>query len=226
MFLSVNAKNAAAMLPSVAGLPQVIAAEKNISVKKFYNVNAAFDHVAREYQKQNYRPGGPNLNFPSQAQMETNPWYRDQYHDNVPASGDRFFVVISREAGHIGFFDRLDLLASVFIDAPVGTEAFEVSDLSSAVARIQAYVAEYILSFSGYFPVEQFRMVRALPLNQMVVLPYREWMRMNCILPPGLQPFSLFGYADPVLNPGGPPKPLPPASAVTDTVEAKGGETE
>lgn len=201
MFLAVNAKNAAALLPNVACLQQVVAAEKFVSMKKFYDVDAAFDYVARKYQKQNYSPGGPDLCFPSLAQMELYPWYHDQYHDDTPASGDRFFVVISREAGHMGIFDRLNFLASVFVDAPVGTEAFEVQDLTAAVASVQAYVAENILAFSGYFPMEKFRMVHALPSNQMVVLPYREWMNANCVLPQGLKAYSRFGYKTSALKP-------------------------
>ena len=223
MILSVNAKNAAAMLPGAAGLQQVVAAEKSVSVKKFYNVYAAFDHVAREYQKQNYRPGGPDLYFPSQEEMEINPWFRDRYHDNVPASGDRFFVVTSGEAGHIGIFNRLDFLASVFIDAPVGTEAVEVPDLSAAVARVQTYVAENIMSFSAYVPAEQFRMVHALPLNEMVKLPYLAWMQAHCVLPQGLRGYSRFGYAQPPLAPVG-KTGLLPADGRIECVNQKGGE--
>ena len=228
MILTVNAKNAAALLPSAAWLQQVVAAEGFVSVKKFSNVYAAFDHVARVYQKQNYTPGGPKLWFPTLAELEAHPWYRDENHVDVPVGGERFFVVIPpREAGyvgHVGIFTRLDLLASVFIDAPYRTEAFEVQDLPAAVARIQSFIAENIMAFSGYFPMEEFSMVRCVPLNQMVALPYLAWMQANCVLPQGLQDFSLFGYAQPQLKPTGKPESPPDAAHITPII-VEGGES-
>ncbi len=226
MVLTLNAENAAALLPNVAWLQGVASAEKSVSVKKFSNINEAFAHVSRKYQAQNYTPGGPVLGFPSLAELELRPWYRDIYHTNISTDTDnRFFVVISREAGHVGVFTQLEFLASVFMEAPFGTEAFEVSDLDAAVASIQAYVAENILPFSGYFPLEDFRMVRNLPLNQMAVLPYSAWMQANCLLPQGLQGFSVFGYAQPQLMPNGKPGLLPETGGI-DVVAVEGGEND
>lgn len=228
MILTVNAKNAAALLPSAAWLQQVAAAERLVSLKKFSNANAAFDHVARVYQKQNYVPGGPELWFPTLAELESRPWYRDEHHLNIPPGGERFFVVIPpKEAGyvgHMGIFTRLDLLASVFVDAPYRTEAFEAQDLPAAVARIQMFVSENIMAFSGYFPMEEFRMVRSIPLNQLVTLPYLAFMQKHCVLPQGLQDYSRFGYAQPQLAPSGKPNPLPDPGRITPLV-VEGGES-
>ncbi|MBR2183231.1 MAG: hypothetical protein IJ858_07400 [Acidaminococcaceae bacterium] len=223
MYLTVNAKNAAALLPNPAGLQQVAAAEKFVSVKKFHNVNEAFIHVAKRYEKLNYVPDGRGFWFPTLAEMETNPWYRDGYHDNTTVVGQRFFVVISEEEGHVGIFTRLDMLASVFVDAPCGTEAFEVPDLAAAVARIQMHVAENILPFSGYFPTEKFRMVRNLPMNQMVTLPYLAFMQAHCILPSGLQTFSVYGYAEPQLMPSGKQDPFSDSGRITP-ITIEGGD--
>ena len=225
--ITVNAKNAFALLPDVAWLKSVISAEKEVKVKKFDDSFEAFNYAAKEYEAYNFLPGGDLLWLPTLEQMQLNPWFRDGFHDNEPAGGIRVFVVISEAAGmaSVGIFTHLDTLGAVFLDAPVGTEAWEVPDVPAAVGQIQRFVAKTVLPYSGYFPVDEFQMLKALPLNKMVLLPYGVWMQTVCFLPPGLQPYSLFGYAKPVLNPGGPPKPLLPASA-TDSVEAKGGEND
>ena len=165
------------------------------------------------------------MEFRTLAELEALPWYQDRYHDNTIINGERFFVVIpEKDVGHVGIFTRLDLLASVFVDAPYGTEAWEAPDLAAAVARIQVYVAENILLFSGYFPMEKFRMIRDLPLNQMVSLPYLAWMQSYCVLPQGLQDFSLFGYAQPQLKPTGKPESPPDAGHITPII-VEGGES-
>ncbi len=225
MILALNAKNAAALLPNVACLQAVAAAEKSVSVKKFSSIHEAFDHVSRKYQEQNYTPGGPVLDFPSLAELEIRPWYQDIYHRNIPAGIDRVFVVISGDAGHVGIFTQVEFLASVFMDAPFGTEALEVTDLGAGIASVQMYVAKNIMAYSGYFPVEKFRMVRDIPLNRMMGLPYLKFMQANCLLPQGLQGFSAFGYAQPQLMPNGKPGLLTTDSGI-DVVAAEGGEND
>ena len=85
------------------------------------------------------------------------------------------------------------------------------------------HVAENILPFSGYFPTEKFRMVRNLPMNQMVTLPYLAFMQAHCILPSGLQTFSVYGYAEPQLMPSGKQDPFSDSGRITP-ITIEGGE--
>lgn len=224
--LAVNAKNAFALLPDAAWLEQVVAAERNVKVKKFGDPVEAFNYAAQEYECDNYEPGGELLWVPTLAQMELSPCYRDRFHDNAPVGGARNFLVISEASGLVAFLNDLEMLAAVFLDAPIGTVAWEVPDKLAAVRQVQKFVAKNVIPYGGYFPMDEFFMLKSLPVNKMVLLPYGAWMRANCILPPALHPYSLFGYADPVLNPTGiAPKMLPHSDILTDMVE-EGGEVD
>lgn len=222
----INGRHSMAVFANPGWIKPIVDAEKEVSVKKHYNAYEAYTHAARKYQSDNYVDGGELLPVPDLAWFELNPWYRDKFHDGALVSGNRVFLVTSGAVGKVGIFTDLNLIGTVFIDAPVGTEAYEVPDVATAIGKIQTYVAENVLAFSGYFPIEEFRMLQNLPLNEMVQLPYGAWMRANCILPPALQPFSPFGYAEPSLSPAGTtPKPLPLSGSLMSNAE-EGGEND
>ncbi len=221
---SVNFKGGAALVHDIGAVNTVIMSEREVTIEKHTNVFDAYAEMVRQYEDQNYVPGGNVMEIPSEDNFRCNAWWRDRNYLAVPKGLPRQFVVFSAKPERVGYYCELDGMLVALLEEPVGTVAHEVDSYTGALNLVQKYIATNVGCFSGYFDaVTEFPMVRDLLPNCMVELPYLEWMHAHCVLPQGLQEFSRFGYAQPRLAPAGNPDPLT-AAGRTEGVNKKGGE--
>lgn len=206
---SINFKNGLAISPYTSWVGEIVSAEREVTIVKHSDEWAAHNYGGEKYEKQNYFPNGPLLTVPSLAQFQQFPWYTDRFHKISPVNLIRHFMFYSAKPGRVGYFTDIELVKSALDSEPVGTYAVEVPDKAAAVGDLQRLIAKEVLRFSGYFDTRDFQMLCDLPVNQLNDLPYVAWMRVHCVLPSGLQGFSVYGYAEPALEPHGQPKELP-----------------
>lgn len=227
IMFTINFKNGMAIFPNAGWMGTIVSAERDVTIVKHANEWPAFNYCVEKYERQNYVPGGPLLDVPSLAQMQQCPWYINRFHKPaVLENAVRHFVIISATPGRVGYFTDIDLLQTVMINEPVGTVALEMLDKVAVIRYLQSLIAKDILRFSGYFDTREFEMLQDVYVNTIMNLHYYAWMKEHCILPPGLQPFSPFGYAEPALSPAGTtPKKLSPSGTLMNNA-GKGGESD
>ena len=199
---SVNFKNGSALLPDIGAVRTVVLAEQNVTIETHGNIKSAYFGMVQRYEDGNYEPDGTILGVPSQEYFQCNAWWRDGHYQPVTVGLPRQFVVFSAIPERVGYYSELDCLLVALLEEPVGTIAYEVDSYAAAVHLVQKYIAKTVGCFSGYFDsAAEFRMVRNLRPNCMMILPYREWMQEHCALPAFLQDYSSFGYKTPALKP-------------------------
>lgn len=207
---SINFRNGLAISPYTGWIGQITRAERAVKIAKHADEFGAFNYGSKEYEAQNYVPGGPLLTVPGLAGFQQSPWFVDRFHKRLePADTGRHFLLFAKMPGRVGYFTDVDILVSAMDSEPVGTYAIEVPDKVAAVGSLQSLIAKEVLRFSGYFDDRTFHMLQDVPVNQLIDLPYVAWMHAHCVLPPGLHTYSIYGYAEPALEPHGQPKELP-----------------
>ena len=205
-----NFKNGMSIVQNSGWIGAVVSAERDVTIVKHADEWAGYNDCADKYEKQNYVPGGPLLTVPSLAQMQQYPWYNDRFHKQAPpVNTPRHFLIISATPGRVGYFTDIDLLQTAMVNEPVGTIALEMPDKVTAVGYLQRLIAREVLRFSGYFDTRDFAMLQDVYVNVLMDLHYYAWMKEHCVLPFGLQGFSEYGYAEPILGPKEQMKELP-----------------
>lgn len=221
---SINFKNGMAICPHTGWIGQIVRAERAVKIAKHTDDWVAFNYGSKEYEAQNYVSSGPLLTVPGLAVFHQHPWFVDRFHKPSPSvDTGRHFLLFSKRPGRIGYFTDIDILVAAMDSEPVGTVAVEVPDTMAAIGDLQRLIAKEVLRFSGYFDTRDFQMLENVPVNQLVDLPYLAFMQAHCILPSGLQTFSVYGYAEPQLAPSGKPDPLPDPGCIAPLV-VEGGD--